>query len=131
MQQSDGTVIQLSTQQMLGIIQQHQQRTNELTAQVQNLQSQRDNLQTQQVEIQGKLTELEKTHKQVSEEKQKMEDESNGITKSAFFAMEEKYNTLCITHKELELKYLKLETENKIKNPLATPDVPIKVSNED
>ncbi len=131
MQQSDGTVMQLSTQQMLGIIQQHQQRTNELTAQVQNLQSQRDNLQTQQVEIQEKLTELEKTHKQVSEEKQKMEDESNGITKSAFFAMEEKYNTLCITHKELELKYLKLETENKIKNPLATPDVPIKVSNED
>lgn len=138
MQQGDGTVIKLSTQQMLGIIQQHQQRTTELTQQVNIFNSEIEAHKIKQQEMADKITELEaskttldKTLEELGEEKKKVEEDSHGITKTVFFDMEGKYNTLCITHKELELKYLKLENENKIKNPLTTPDVPIKVNNDD
>ena len=123
MQRDNGEVLSLTSQQMLEIIQQHQQRTAQLTGELQNLKQEYE-------KIKKEKEEFEVTHKKTSEELATLKNETQGMTKTVFFDMENKYNTLCIQHKELELKCLKLEKSDKIINPITTPNIPITVDNE-
>ena len=123
MQQSDGSVATLNTQQMLQIIQQHQQRGAQLNTELEKMKK-------ENADMKSLIEKLESNNKELVTDKDSLKkkcDDNNGISKTAFLEMEEKYNTLCIQHKELELKCLKLEAGDKIVNPQIVPSVNVKV----
>ena len=123
MQQSDGSVATLNTQQMLQIIQQHQQRGAQLNAELEKMKK-------ENADMKSLVEKLESNNNELATDKNSLKkecDDNNGISKTVFLEMEEKYNTLCIEHKELELKCLKLEAGDKIVNPQTVPSVNVKV----
>ena len=79
-----------------------------------------DNLKTQ---FENKCVTLNTENETLSAENTKYKANEDGVCADKYYKMEGEYNSLCIKNKELELELFKLQTSNKIEEPLSTPSI--------
>jgi len=114
---------ELGQQDIINIISSHQTEIAELKQQLQVYQTQLQTLDNLKTQFENKCVTLNTENETLSAENTKYKANEDGVCADKYYKMEGEYNSLCIKNKELELELFKLQTSNKIEEPLSTPSI--------